>query len=230
MSGNRWALSAVVLAAIGCASSGLQGQGDGHTFATPRQNVSSTPAGPTAAAPETSAQPAAAGAALPEPTGRDPLSESVPIGDDLVRGRGTVRCAVPLARVREMVLKYDDYAQFMPFYKSSHVLDRDAESPKVYMQVAALNGLVKMGAQLKMPNAPKKENGWDVYESQFESGNVQDFKAIWRMKAIDDQGSFLSLEVALLPKLPLPTSTLNNENVKGAVNGVTAMRARAEQK
>ncbi len=225
---RRWAIGAFC-GAVGCASSGLHGQ-DGHPIeATANGAASTTAAAASASAPEVAPKPATAGT-IAEPSGRDPTSESVPVGDDLVRGRSTVRVAAPIERVRQVVLKYDDYAQFMPFYKSAHVLDRDAENTKVYMQVAALNGMVKMGAQIRMPNAPKKENGWDVYESNFESGNVQDFKAIWRLKAIDADNTFLSLEVQLLPKLPLPASVLNGENVKGAVNGATAMRGRAEQK
>jgi ribosome-associated toxin RatA of RatAB toxin-antitoxin module len=165
-----------------------------------------------------------------EPEGRAVTSEAVPLADDLIRGRATVRVDAPLARAREVVQKYGDYSEFMPYYHSSHVVDRDAHVTKVYMQVAALNGLVKMGAELNMPNLPVKEGDWDVYESRFGSGNVRDFKAIWRMKAIDLEHSMVSLEVFLLPKLPLPTSTLNHENQKGAVNGVMAMRDRIEKK
>jgi ribosome-associated toxin RatA of RatAB toxin-antitoxin module len=210
----------------GCPSSGAVGDASGRIHAS----GSASAAPHASAAAELPPVEAAAGSVLKEPDGRDATSEAVPVEDDLVRGRSTVRVDAPVEAVRKVVLRYDDYAKFMPFYTSSHVVDKDSQTTKVYMQVAALNGMVKMGAQISLPNKPKSENGWDVYESTFDKGNVTEFKAIWRMKAIDDQHSFLSLEVFLLPKLPLPSSTLNGENAKGAVNGVKAMRDRIEQK
>ena len=142
----------------------------------------------------------------------------------------TKKFGLAISKVREVVQKYNDYAKFMPHYLGSHVVDRDAQTAKVYMQVEALSGAYKMDAQIRMPNKPNVENGWETIESTFEGGSVQDFKAIWRLKSIDDDHTFLSLEVFLAPKLPIPmpASVMNKENLKGAFNGVNAMRDRAE--
>ena len=59
-------------------------------------------------------------------------------------------------------------------------------------------------------------------------GNVDDFKAIWRLRKMDEDHTELTLEVFLEPSLPLPDSLINSENVGGAVDGVIAMRNRIE--
>lgn len=163
-----------------------------------------------------------------EPTDREPTHESVAEDEELVRGRSTVRVDAPLDRVRAAVLRFNDYASFMPHYRASRVIDKTADRTKVYMQIAALHGLVRMGAQIWFPNAPETVDGWLTYASSFESGNVDDFKAIWRLKPIDEAHTLLSLEVFLSPRLPLPVSERNKENLAGALRGALAMRDRIE--
>lgn len=170
--------------------------------------------------------------AVVEPRGDEATSESLPTGDDeLVRGRSTILVHAPVTKVRSVVLDFDTYAQFMPHYTASRVLAKRPDgSREVYMQVAALRGLVKMGARVVFPTAAREEAGFETYESQFLDGNVDEFKAIWRMKPVDAMRSLVSLEVFLLPRLPLPKSVMNDENTTGAVKGVTAMKARIESR
>ncbi len=191
---------------------------------------SATSALPTAGPASTGTPRAGPAVALAEPTGDDATRESVPTSDgDLVHGRSTVLVHAPLAKVRRVVLRFDDYAEFMPHYTASRVLGKKPDGAReVFMQVAALNGVVKMGARIVFPSKPADEGGYETYESRFLGGNVEDFKAIWRMKPVDAERTLLSLEVFLLPGLPLPTSVINDENLGGAVKGVKAMRARIE--
>lgn len=179
------------------------------------------PATPLPLAPVQSAEPAL-------PNDREVISEALQQTNELVRGRATVRVDAPLERVRAVVLSFNDYAAFMPHYRTSRILDRAPNETLVYMQVAALGGLVKMGANLWFPKTPTLEGGWEAYASRFDGGNVEDFQAIWRLRARDERSTYLSLEVYLLPKLPLPKSTLDDENTKGARNGAAAMRQRIE--
>lgn len=230
------ALSALALAAssvLACppaavpAGSGPPGSGPTTSSSTPTPSASAT------ALPAT--QPGSTGAAkarpaLVEPTGDDATRESVPTSDaDLVHGRSTTLVHAPLAKVRRIVTRYDDYAEFMPHYTASRVLGKKPNGAReVFMQVAALHGAVKMGARVEFPSKPVDEGGYETFESQFVEGNVEDFKAIWRMKPVDAERTLLSLEVFLLPSLPLPTSVINDENLGGAVKGVKAMKARIE--
>ncbi len=164
----------------------------------------------------------------PEATATPTRERVVIDGSDIVRGRSRVLVKAPIAAVRAAVLDFDHYAEFMPHYRTSRVLGlSDDGGRQVYMQVAALHGALKMGARIKMP-PPTTADGVETHESQFISGNVNDFKAIWRLEELDEKRTALTLEVLLDPTLPLPVSLVNDENIDGAVKGVAAMRDRIE--
>ncbi|HTN85802.1 MAG TPA: SRPBCC family protein, partial [Sorangium sp.] len=76
---------------------------------------------------------------------------------------------------------------------------------------------------------PALADGAETYSSRFVSGNVQDLQATWRLEKIDAQTTRLSLDVFLRPKLPLPKSLLNAENLEGSASAVAAIRTRIEQ-
>jgi ribosome-associated toxin RatA of RatAB toxin-antitoxin module len=161
--------------------------------------------------------------------GPTPVAVPVP-GSSLVRGRSTVTVKAPIDRVRQSVLGFADYADFMPHYSKCKVLGRAPGGGRdVYMEVEALHGAVKMWARVEVPRKPAVVDGVETYETQFLDGNVQEFKAIWRLRPVDDGSTELSLEVFLEPKLPLPSDLINRENLNGSAAGVLAMRARAEQ-
>ena len=155
--------------------------------------------------------------------------EAVPIeGSDLVHGRSTVEVHAPAAKVRETVLDFGRYPDFMPHYAGARDLGRKKHGAReVYMQWAALHGAIKMWARFDL--IPRTEGDAEIWESSFIDGNVKDAYAFWRIEPIDDTRTQLTLEVFLHPKLPLPTDLLNEENLDGAVKGVTAMRKRCEE-
>jgi hypothetical protein len=176
-----------------------------------------------AAAPEPAAAP---GPAL---VGDGPQSDSIPVdGTDYVHGRTAVKVHAPIARVRESVFDFAHYAEFMPHYRSARLLGRTAAGARdVYMEIEALNGVVIMWVEMEFPK-PTIVDGVEITESKFIKGNVADFKAVWRLRAIDELTTELSLEVFLQPLIPLPTSLINSENVGGSLKGVMAMRGRIE--
>ncbi len=179
--------------------------------------------------------PAAAAAtappAAPAPplAGDGPQSDSIPVeGTDYVHGRTAVKVHAPIARVRESVVDFAHYAEFMPHYRSAKLLGRTATGARdVYMEIEALNGLVIMWVEMEFPK-PSIVDGVEIIESKLIKGNVDDFKAIWRLRPIDELTTELSLEVFLQPSIPLPTSLINSENVGGSLKGVMAMRGRIE--
>ena len=163
---------------------------------------------------------------------RTPSREHVAItGSDYVQGRSRVLVQAPIATVRRRVLKFRDYAKFMPHYRASVVLGKLPDGNKrVYMQVAALRGMVKMGAEIAIGKV-RKVGTSEVYASRFIKGKrVKMFKAVWRLKPVDAQTTELWLDVLLQPSVPLPTGLVNDENIKGAAKGVAAMRDRIEGK
>jgi ribosome-associated toxin RatA of RatAB toxin-antitoxin module len=154
----------------------------------------------------------------------------VPIGGSaLVHGKSTVTVAAPIDRVREAVLGFGHYAEFMPHYSNCRVLGRTASGGRdVYMEVEALHGAVHMWARVDVPK-PSIVDGVETYQTKFLDGNVRDFQATWRLKKVDEAKTELSLEVFLHPKIPLPDGLVNDENLDGSANGVHAMRTRAER-
>lgn len=159
----------------------------------------------------------------------DVATEAVAMdGTELVRGRSTVVVDAPIKQVRKAVLGFKAYPEFMPHYRSAKVLGRTPDGARdVYMEVVALHGAVKMWTRIELPK-PTKVDGVETHESRFVDGNVKDFKAIWRLKKIDRDHTELSLEIFLQPDIPLPTSLINGENLKGSKQGVLAMKDRLE--
>lgn len=219
------AFSLAFVFSVGCASSGIQ-------MERPESpNDTSTPAPPSSRVvaelpkPWTDAEPRAGEASNDEPT---PVAVPIP-GSELIRGRSTVLVAASMEKTREAVLDFGHYADFMPHYRSAKLLGRtDTGAREVYMEVEALYGAVKFWTQIEMPK-PTVAFGVETWESRFIKGNVKDFKAIWRLKKIDEGKTELSLEVFLNPNLPMPTKLMNNENLKGSASGVAAMRRHAEE-
>ncbi len=178
------------------------------------------------------ADPPLAGAGKPAGPGEKPVPIAVPIaGSELVRGRSAAIVRAPIQRVRDAVNDFAHYAEFMPHYQSCKLLGRTASGARdVYMQVEALNGVVKMWAEIEMPVKPAvSADGVETFETRFVKGNVKDLAATWRLRKIDEETTELSLEVFLDPGMPLPTGLINKENLGGSSDGVAAMRAHAEQ-
>lgn len=155
--------------------------------------------------------------------------EPVPIeGSDRVRGRATVVVQAPLDKVRRSVLDFDHYHEFMPAYRQARVLGRtDDGGRKVYMQLSALHDTLRMWFHVAVSPATDVD-GVETYSTKFLEGNVRTASAVWGMREIDAERTELSLEVQLVPRIPLPTGMLNEQTVRGAVRGLMAMKRRAE--
>lgn len=222
LGGPRAALwtSLALLTSTGCAS----------TAVAPVAAPATAPSAAASASVPIAAAPATAPAPPPPPLkGDGPQTDSIPIdGTELVRGRTAVKVNAPIARVREAVLDFAHYAEFMPHYRSAKLLGRTATGARdVYMEIEALHGAVKMWVEIEFPK-PTIVDGVETHESKFIKGNVDEFKAIWRLRKIDELTTELSLEVFLQPSIPLPTALMNKENLGGSAKGVAAMRGRIE--
>ncbi|WP_437839457.1 type II toxin-antitoxin system RatA family toxin [Sorangium sp. So ce1153] len=213
----------LALAAIAC------GAGDGgNTLDSPRLLASQRDSGdvlPAAAGDDLTAE-----RAQPAPDRAGVTSVAVPIGSTgFTRGRSTAVVKASMDRVRATVLSFDRYPEFMPHYKKCRLLGRTPPGGwDVYMEVSALQGAVTMWARVEIQK-PALADGAETYSSRFVSGNVQDLQATWRLEKIDAQTTRLSLDVFLRPKLPLPKSLLNAENLEGSASAVAAIRTRIEQ-
>lgn len=163
--------------------------------------------------------------------GEIPRTIAVPMpGSSLVRGRSSVLVRASLSRVREVVLDFARYPELLPHVEACKMLGLTAAGGRdVYMRVAALRGAVKMWARIEVAR-PSYDGGVETYRSRLVDGNVDDLSATWRVERIDDTSTRLEVEIFMRPKLPLPASVLNGENLEGARLAVTAFKARAEAK
>lgn len=162
-----------------------------------------------------------------DPSGIETVA--VPIaGSKLVRGRSTVTVAAPLATVRSKIMAFSRYPEFMPHYSACRVLGKSPSGGRdVYMEVSALHGAVTMWARMDVHRPVVGPEGERI-DSKLLDGNVKELRATWRLTRIDDTHTQLSLEVFLEPSLPLPSSILNGENLKGSADGLLAMKKRSE--
>jgi ribosome-associated toxin RatA of RatAB toxin-antitoxin module len=153
----------------------------------------------------------------------------VPIeGTDHVRGRSSAVVEVPIQKVRDTVLAFAEYPDFMPHYEKCKVLGRTTTGARdVYMEIAALHGAVKFWTRVEVPK-PTTVDGYETYDARYVEGNVKDFRAIWRLKKVTDTSTEVSLEIYLEPNLPMPTSILNEENLDGSAKAIRAVRRRLE--
>jgi ribosome-associated toxin RatA of RatAB toxin-antitoxin module len=228
----RTAYFVVTVTAFGCASGDLRVDHSGTkapSAASRRPGEGGIPAGAREVADARRPSGASTDAQRTSPAADDPEPTAIPIpGSELVRGRATVTVKASIEKVRETIVAFAEYPEFMPHYQKAKVLGRTPSGARdVYMEIEALHGAITMWTRIEFPK-PAIIDGVETYETKYVDGNVKDFKAIWRLKKIDDASTELSLEVFLLPKIPLPSGVLNGENMKGSVKGVVAMRARVE--
>ncbi len=223
----RVALGAATLLLVfsaGCASSALPSRAQAMSDGRTTRSFAASAVADEMPAPEA---PPSEAPTYEDPSGVQGTGVAIP-NTDLVRGTATVVVEAPLAKVREAVLGFADYAEFMPHYQKSKMLGRNAAGARdVYMEIAAMHGAVKMWARLEVPK-PTTESGVETIRMKSVEGNVKELSGTWRLEPDGADRTKLTLEVFLEPSLPLPSSVLNSENVKGAVKGVVAMKKRAE--
>src|SRR4051794_18212930 len=110
--------SFALLGVIGCGGAGVGGNPPAI------QPPTATPAASASIVAVAASAPAVAPAPPPPPlTGDGPQTDAVPIeGTDFVRGRTAIKVNAPIGKVRESILDFAHYAEFMPHYRSARVL------------------------------------------------------------------------------------------------------------
>ncbi|WP_438020020.1 hypothetical protein WMF18_13540 [Sorangium sp. So ce315] len=144
-------------------------------------------------------------------------------------GGAAILVKAPLPAVRKLVTSYGSYKTLISPFDQSRVLAKRKGSSEVYLQVPILNGAAHIWTVADM-SPPTKDGADEVISGRFKRGNVADFRARWRLRAVDDQHTILKLEIFVAPKLPFPPSAVTTQLVRAADKAVTAVRDRAEGK
>ncbi len=157
----------------------------------------------------------------------EPVAIPIP-GSDLVEAKATVKVARSIDKAREIVLKFEDYPQFMPEYSGAKMLGKlPSGDDKVYMEITTLGGIAKMWANVDVLPV-KKDGASELHEAKFIDGNVRQFKAVWTLTKVDEGHTDVTLRVFLHPAIPLPDFLVNKANMDGAKKGALAMKKRIE--
>lgn len=208
----------------------LGGVGCGATGQSPRTVVdhvatADTPPTSDVTAPKIDA-PKAEAPKTDTPETVEPIPIAIP-GSGLVEAKATLRVARSIDKAREVVLKFEDYPQFMPEYSGAKMLGKMPNgNDKVYMEITTLGGIAKMFANIEVLS--KKDGSTETHEAKFLDGNVKQFKALWTLTKVDESHTDVTLQVFLDPKIPLPEFIENKANLDGAKKGVIAMKKRIE--
>ncbi|WP_437665997.1 type II toxin-antitoxin system RatA family toxin [Sorangium sp. So ce1182] len=142
-------------------------------------------------------------------------------------GGAAILVKAPLSTVRKLVTSYGSYKTFISSFDQSRVLSKRKGTSEVYLQVPILNGAAHIWTVADM-SPPAKDGADEVISGRYKRGNVSDFRARWRLRAVDEHHTILKLELFVAPKLPFPPSVVTSQLVRAADKAVTAVRDRAE--
>jgi ribosome-associated toxin RatA of RatAB toxin-antitoxin module len=149
-------------------------------------------------------------------------------GIDVQWGRAVGIVDAPADSVMAVLQNYGSYKDFLPNFQASRVLSQRGSSALVYMQVSVMHGAAKIWVEVKLRELPVQGTTRTI-ECTMTKGNVDQFKAIWQVTPYDPQRSVVAFQILVDPDLPLPTSFVNDENLKNARKAVRALRTRLAQ-
>ena len=144
-------------------------------------------------------------------------------------GAAAILVNAPIAEVRKIVTDFRKYDQIIKPFEKSRVLSRRKGVSEVYFEVPVAHGAVKIWVVAHV-DAPAKDGVGEKIVARYSRGNVDDFRAVWRLRAVDDTHTIVKLELLVDPKLPLPGSAVTPELQYAADKAVTAVRDKAENK
>lgn len=152
-------------------------------------------------------------------------------------GCARIRVAAPPDTVREVINDFDHYASFIKRYKdgrvqlqvSAKLVGRVGDKKDVYLSVPIMKGAAKVWGVLRF--GPAKVSGDDeILEGHLVKGNVERLDARWTLHKVDPANTHLSLELLIVPKIPVPHEVVTDELEFVSDVGVTGARNEAEQK
>ncbi len=148
------------------------------------------------------------------------------VGSSISWGHAVSVIEKPIDDVMPVVVDYANYVHFMPNFTKSKVLAQRGNRAMVYMEVSVASGTLTLWGQLKLSEAAP-EGDSRVIEAQLLEGNLDAFRASWRLTPIDG-GARTQVDFRLYvdPPMPLPSSVYSRENERAAGNTLRALRTR----
>lgn len=144
---------------------------------------------------------------------------------------GAARTVVeaPQTVVRSVVTDFNRYEDFITRFKSAKIVGRSGDKTDVYLQVPIMKGAIKIWAVVRF-DPPKANGGDEVISGKMIKGNVKRLDAVWRIKRLDEQKTELTLELLIIPELPVPEGLRLSELRFAAFKAVSGTRDEAEKR
>lgn len=143
-------------------------------------------------------------------------------------GGAAIYVNAPIDVVRRLVTDYRNYEKTIKAFKKSKLLSRNKGVSEVYLEVPILHGAATVWVVALM-GAPVMEGNEEKITARMLRGNVDDFRAVWRLRAVDAEHTIVKLELLVDPSLPAPASLVTPELTNASDNAVTSVRKHAEK-
>jgi ribosome-associated toxin RatA of RatAB toxin-antitoxin module len=143
-------------------------------------------------------------------------------------GGAAIYIHAPIDVVRRIVTDYRNYEKTIKSFKTSKLLSRNKGVSEVYLEVPILHGAATVSVVALM-GAPVIAGNEERITARMLRGNVDDFRAVWRLRAVDAENTILKLELLVDPSLPAPASLITPELCTASENAVTGVRKQAEK-
>jgi ribosome-associated toxin RatA of RatAB toxin-antitoxin module len=125
-------------------------------------------------------------------------------------------------------MDYANYSQIMPKFEKSKVLKKSGDTAEVYLLAPILHGAATIWA-VESFAAPTADGKGEKIVGTMLKGNVDDLRATWRFRAVDDKHTVLSLDIYIAPKIAAPEALVTKEAEDACGDGVRAVKVRAEE-
>jgi ribosome-associated toxin RatA of RatAB toxin-antitoxin module len=166
--------------------------------------------------------------AAPRPSDEPVMTEIAIPGNSHIKVRSMVVVNASIDRVRSVVFGFERYPEFMPNYKTCHVVSTTpAGAREVRMEIEVLGGILKLWTRMEVSPAAVTD-GVEAYDARFLEGNVKDFSTRWELRELDRASTRLTVESFMELRIPLPDSVVNRGSVDGAREAILAIKQRAE--
>lgn len=141
--------------------------------------------------------------------------------------RGEIFINAPMKDVKAVVMDYGSYSTFISKFQKSKILKTTGEVNEVYLQAPILHGAATIWA-VESFAAPAPDGKGEKIVGSMLKGNVDDLRATWRMRPVDDKHTVLSLDMYIAPKIAAPESLVTAEAEDACGDGVISVKERAE--
>jgi hypothetical protein len=161
--------------------------------------------------------------------GRSQKTNWVPPGTEDRYGRAEVLVHAPLAKVKDLVLDFGGYKQFVPDrFHNVHVIGKEQGGTDVYMQVPIMRGMINLWQVMRWRDVTPLAPGWAIVEGFYTKGNLKKANAAWTLRRIDDTTTLVQFDLLVLPLVPAPEALVDEELRDAAVQAVDNIRDRAQ--